>query len=430
MTPAEALRAEAGPGGPLAALAARFGAALAGRALPAHAEACRALLEDPAAAELHPFALVSAARAELHRPEAWTAQALPGLIERLAALVAQAPATAGPARDLVAGLRAYAAEDVEAAWRLMAAAGAAPGYAALRAVDDVTRPPGYMRPFPDARALAAAACPAGALVFHRRFAVAPRLAVSITADPIYAEAFAPEWLRAAARLPAGSAGLHLHLVFGGAAQPAGIASLLAAAQAAGVDLALTAEENAGWDRAYYASARFLQAPALLEAFDCPILLSDADGRLSDPQRFAAEGLPALVAQPRVAAFFNPPWRHGYLPWRRFSANAVLLPRNAAGRDFAARLRACLSEAWDPARGPLWWIDQLALETARRSLLREGWPAEAWHDFRGGIGRLVELPPGYKDAQLAAAPRIAALMAGGLTLPAALARLRRTLREAG
>jgi hypothetical protein len=411
-------------------LSAAFDTAAAARALPAHAAACRAILADPAAAALHPAALLGAARAELHQPEAWSGGGHAALLDRLAALHAAAPASAGPARGLVAGLRAYAAEDAEAAWRLLAEAGSDPAYPALRPLDDATGPPGFMRPFPDASALAAAASPARPLTFLRRFAAPPRLVVSVSMDTLYAEAFGPDWLAAMPAVAAAGAGLHLHVIFGGRARPQEAAALLQRAAAAGLDLALSTEDQAGWERAYYASARFFHAPALLEAFGCPILFSDADARLSDPARFVATGLPALLAQPRVAAFFNAPWRYGYLPWRRFSANAVLLPANAAGRTFAARAAACLAQAWDPARGPLWWIDQLALEAARRSLLREGWGADSWHNFAGGLGRLIDLPPGYKEARLASAPRVAALMAEGLGLGAALGRLRREMRQAG
>jgi uncharacterized protein YoaH (UPF0181 family) len=229
---------------------------------------------------------------------------------------------------------------------------------------------------------------------------------------------------------AAGVGLHLHLIYGASAREAQAGALADAAAAAGAELALTVEDRAGWDRAYYASARFLHAPALLASFGCPVLLSDADARLGDAARFTQVGLPALLAEARVAAFFNAPWRVGYLPWRRFSANAVLLPANAAGRAFAERAAACLAEVWDPSRAPLWWIDQLALETARRSLMREGWPAEAWLNFAGGLGRLIDMPSGYKEARLAAVPRVAALMAEGLPLGAALGRLRQELRRAG
>jgi hypothetical protein len=411
-------------------LSAAFDTAAAARDLPAHAAACRAILADPGQSALHPVALLGAARAALHQPEAWAENARAALLDRLAALHGDAPASAGAARGLVAGLAAYAADDAETAWRLMAEAGRDPGYAALRPLDDATGPPGFMRPFPTPAALAAAASPARPLTFLRRFAAAPRLVVSVSMDTLYAEAFGPDWLAAMPAVAAAGAGLHLHLIAGGRAWPEDAAALLDRAAASGLDLALSTEDQAGWERAYYASARFFHAPALLEAFGCPILFSDADARLSDPARFVATGLPALLAEARIAAFFNAPWRYGYLPWRRFSANAVLLPANAAGRAFAARAAACLAQAWDPARGPLWWIDQLALEAARRSLLREGWGEEAWLNFAGGLGRLIDLPPGYKEARLAAAPRVAALMAAGLGLGAALAQLRRAMRQAG
>jgi hypothetical protein len=411
-------------------LSAAFEEAAAARKLAAHAAACRAILADPASASLHPVALLGAARAELHQAEAWTEGQRGALLDRLAALLAEAPSSAGPARGLVAGLAAYAADEVEATWRLFAEAGRDPAYPALRPLDDITGPPGFMRPFPDAASLARAVSPARPLTFRRRFAAAPRLIVSVSMDTLYAEAFGPDWLAAMPAVAAAGVGLHLHVIFGGTARGGDITALLDRAAAAGLDLALSTEEHAGWERAYYASARFLHAPALLEAFGCPILFSDADARLSDPRRFVDAGLPVLVAETRVAAFFNPPWRHGYLPWRRFSANALLLPATPAGQAFAARTVGCLSETWDPACAPLWWIDQLALETARRSLMREGWSEEAWLNFAGGLGRIIDLPPGYKEARLAALPRVASLMAGGLGLGAALGRLRRDLRQGG
>lgn len=436
MTLAEEAAAQPRPVDLAQLFARRFAQAAAGsgEGLPEFAEACRAMLDPGAPPAPRPFALLGAARALLRQRANWgddeAATPTPKLLAALDALIEAARAATDPpvaAPALVAGLRAYAAGDPVAAWAGLSAAGRAPDYPALRMTGDLTGPLRFVPPFPTSAALAGATSPARPLRWLRTFEVAPRLVVSVGCDQLYAEAFVPDWIGSMPAIAAAGVGLHINVIFGGEEDAALIEGIACAAEAAGIDLAVSTEASAGWELAYFASSRFMHARALLEAFGCPVFLSDADMQVTNPAHLVARALPGMLASAQVMAVIDPPWQNAYVPWRRIAAGAVLLPANANGMAFAGAAAGCLAHAWDPARGPLWWIDQLALETARLALLREGSAAARLVNFRSLPSRAIVRPAGWKEARLAASPRVAAGIARGMSYRAALGAARENLR---
>lgn len=325
-----------------AAFQAQFHAAAAERRLDELALACRDLLTSGAAKEFAlPYAFAIAARSRLHDPAFWTnpgdGTPKPELLDWLDELI-ELPAALNSRHnyyhEIVTGIRHYVAGDDAKAFRYFALA-ARPSDFYRVVKDDFGGGAAFARTFPSPAELAAAR----GSRFERELTLlhAPRQAlrsvVSVSFDRIYAEAFAQGWIERLAECGAEGVGLHLHLMFRNEADEALIAGLVASAASRELPLALSMETGVRHARAYFASARFLRGASILETFRCPVLFSDADAYITQPQAFTERHLPAILAERRILGHLSDGPYHGYLPWRRFSATWMTAPCDAAATHF-------------------------------------------------------------------------------------------------
>ena len=85
------------------------------------------------------------------------------------------------------------------------------------------------------------------------------------------------------------------------------------------------------DRAYFASARFLKARTILDAFGCAVLFCDADSYITDAVAFADRHVPTILKEQHVLGFIPDGPYNGYLAWRCFGASWIVVP-SGSGRS--------------------------------------------------------------------------------------------------
>lgn len=399
----------------------RFHAAVASGSLPEFHATCRSCLDEtPDAAEL-PYAFAYAARALMHDPRMWHPDGsvgLPCMLAGLDGLLAH-PAAIN-CRDnyyyaVVAGLRHFIAGDHRKAYAALAGAARFGDFSRV-VKDDFGGGASFARTFPDSAALAAARRRlTGQPAFLCRGTDAPRLAYSISFDPVYAEAFAGAWVEAVSRLSRRDLGLHFHVVFRAQADAAILERLLALARGLEGRFWLSTEVTGGsFDRAYFASARFLHAVSFLEAIAAPLWIVDADAL---PVHTAEDALELASRSERVLGLLYRGHHYAYLPWRAFAASWLFAPATEAGRGFLTLVADCIRYLWDDRPGRNWWIDQFALKTAA-ILANEDSPNLSPAPL-GRWGTAFRTGEEFKVATLSRHPEIAAMMATGVSFHQAL-----------
>jgi hypothetical protein len=197
----------------------------------------------------------------------------------------------------------------------------------------------------------------GQIVWHDPARLAdPSLGlIFAAADGAYTEAFASECAASLAQLGPGRT-LHLHIVDPGPDVAAQAAAIRAAAPGLTVNVST---ETAAGDAVYYACARFLLLPALLQRYRATISVIDIDC-LFQP---AASRLPDLGPEADVALFRL----ETVFPWLQYPAAMVILRDTAGAAAFADLTASFLRRKL--AGGRSWTLDQAALfcvvETIRR-----------------------------------------------------------------
>jgi hypothetical protein len=413
-----------------AAFQGHFHAAVAEGRLDALALACRNLLTVPTTGEFAlPYAFAIAARARLHDPAFWTygegsspKPELLGWLDGLLRLPAALNSRHNYYYEIVAGLRHYVAGDHEQAFHWLALA-ARPNDFYRVVKDDFGGGAAFARTYPSAEALAEAR---GSrfdrdLTFLHKPAQALAAVVSISFDRIYAEAFAGGWIEQLAACGCAKVGLHLHLMLRGEADVALVDDLVGMAGRLGLPLALSVETGVRHSRAYYASARFLRGAAILEAFGCPVLFSDADAYIASPNDFANRHLPAILGEQRVLGHLADGPYNGYLPWRRFSATWMVAPAHADSARFLGLVGDAVEYFWDE-RDRNWWIDQVALQIGRTTAIGGGIGATRFGSIGDALPHVLTTGEEYKIGKVSEVPRMRALLAKGLNYWEALRQL--------
>jgi hypothetical protein len=413
-----------------AAFQGHFYAAASERRLDALALTCRDVLTAKSTGEFTlPYAFAISARARLHDPTFWTlgedGSPKPELLDWLDELL-NLPAAANSRHnyyyEIVAGLRHYIAGDHDRAFHWLALA-ARPGDFYRVVKDDFGGGAAFARTYPSPAALAAAQ---GSrfdrnLAFLHKPAQALSAVVSISFDRIYAEAFAGDWIERLAACGRAGIGLHLHLMFREETDAALVEGLVGMAARFGLPLALSVETGVRHSRAYYASARFLRGAAILEAFSCPVLFSDADAYIVSPEAFASRHLPAILSEQRVLGHLaNGPY-NGYLPWRRFSATWMVTPAHANSIRFLNLVGDAVEYFWDQ-RDRNWWIDQMALQVGRTTAIGEGMQAAGFGSIGDALPHILMTGEEYKISKVSKVPRMRTLLEKGLNYWDALRQL--------
>jgi len=183
---------------------------------------------------------------------------------------------------------------------------------------------------------------------------------------------------------------------------------------------MSVEEGVRHTRAYYASARFMIAEALHREFGCPILFCDADSYIEEPDTFRDKYFSRMVSESRTLGFLaRGPW-NGYLPWRRFSATWLLSSPTAESGAFMRTVADAIEYFWDD-RDRNWWIDQLALDVAKRTVDPTDTDGR-FGDIHQELPNLLKTGEDYKVAKISALPEMQALLQAGKDYWAALAEL--------
>ena len=127
--------------------------------------------------------------------------------------------------------------------------------------------------------------------------------------------------------------------------------------------------------AYYATMRFLQLHHLLEHYQRPVIVSDADAYL--------EGDPTVLLDEThsydIAVTETGPLRN-HLPWRHLNAQVFMARPTAETEAFLAAFRRLFAHL-EADGGAQWWVDQALLSTSKILLQEQN------HDLRMRCGRL-------------------------------------------
>ena len=169
----------------------------------------------------------------------------------------------------------------------------------------------------------------------------------IGVDQGYYDRYAARWISVAE----GRANLHFHV-----ANP----DQSRLAQAAYVRYSF--ETRPGASSAYYASMRFLHLHRMLEHYQRPLIVSDADAQLvGNPRRLLNQTTQYDLA------FTVPGGYRDCLPWRHLIAQALMARPTEGSARFLACFRALFADL-EAQGGVTWWVDQAVL-SASLALLR-------------------------------------------------------------
>lgn len=162
------------------------------------------------------------------------------------------------------------------------------------------------------------------------------------------------------------------------------------------NLSITIEEGLGHPhRAYYASRRFLIAPALFDFYSTDLLITDIDVFPSGNAEFILDRLldeTFDIACGRISG----PW----MPWNKYIVSQVLVRNSAGGRAVLARVAFYMQKVVN-ALGSFsnaWWIDQNAMYHAIETGRSEG---SAAFQFIHQFGKLFIGPNSLGKRQFAA-----------------------------
>lgn len=188
----------------------------------------------------------------------------------------------------------------------------------------------------------------------------------IGVDQTYYDRYAPRWVKGAE----GLVNLHFHV-----ANP-DQSRLFRASH-----LRYSFETCPGASPAYYASMRFLHLHRLLNHYNVPLLVSDADAYLEgDPAVLFQESAPYDMAFMETGAFRD------CLPWRHLLAGALWVCPSDSTERFLECFRALFTYLKRNG-GADWWVDQALLSASLAVLQERG---EAPKVFRGKIFKTAGL----------------------------------------
>jgi hypothetical protein len=114
-------------------------------------------------------------------------------------------------------------------------------------------------------------------------------------------------------------------------------------------------------RPYYATARYLHAEKLMEAYQLPLLMSDVDGYL-------AKSPDGLASVPEIGIKRGDTHRLN-IPWTDFLATTTWLPYNEPSLIFLKHARNYFWRVYRPDEN-YWFIDQSVLNYAARNVPAE------------------------------------------------------------
>lgn len=188
----------------------------------------------------------------------------------------------------------------------------------------------------------------GDFTFERDTGFAEDLPILVIGvDQGYYDRYAARWISVAE----GRANLHFHV-----ANP----DQSRLAQPAHVRYSF--ETRPGASSAYYASMRFLHLHRMLEHYQKPLIVSDADAQLvGNPRKLLKQTTQYDLA------FTVPGGYRDCLPWRHLIAQALMARPTEGSARFLACFRALFADL-EAQGGVTWWVDQ-ALLSASLALLR-------------------------------------------------------------
>ena len=203
------------------------------------------------------------------------------------------------------------------------------------------------------------------------------------ADNRYFALFAPLVIRSLVAHDA-AANVHFHIVgealdltFDGI-DPAWVSSRIG----------LSVEPDPCLGSAYYASARFIRASELLNAYQVPLTFFDMDGCFTaNPDKFVA----AVSASPGA---ISRKVRDDHMPWRSVAADRFAFPNSGLSHDLFTAMRENLLGLFEANReggGKLWWCDQNAFAIALQAMGTDASALDSIYRIGSRIGGLPFAP---------------------------------------
>lgn len=244
-----------------------------------------------------------------------------------------------------------------------------------------------------------------------------RSLLSISADGIYFRAFVPTWKPVLRALRQHGIGGHFHLMARGEEELRLLDDLVRWAKAEDVSCVVTFEIVQPIDRAYFTIRRFFAAQTVMARTGASLVVLDADLAVQEPGH-----IPSVFARDEgvSVAFSSGPW-HGYLPWRRMSGGVVVLPACDSTRRYLELVTDYIEYFWLANSTRHWWVDQLALECARLTAVKQ-WPSMIFRDLGPAIWDMFVASEDYKVEQLNRLPEISGATNQGQHWGAALEQL--------
>ena len=184
-----------------------------------------------------------------------------------------------------------------------------------------------------------------------------RAVLYVCCDPVYCNSFLVGLVRSFLLHGNLNALIHIHIVNPNQTIEPTMAEVTKIAGASAI--ACTFEHtdlsnlNETQHKTYYACARFLNLPQLLEHYDCPIIVVDADILVVH----SVSELLDAAQQVDVRLLSLDPIRCD--SWARFSASVLIFNQTTAARGFAARVRAWILY-WIDQQVMTWFLDQIAI----------------------------------------------------------------------
>jgi hypothetical protein len=254
-------------------------------------------------------------------------------------------------------------------------------------------------------------------IYHQSERIEPSL-ISIAVDGLYFRAFAPTWLPVLEALQTHRVGGHFHLMAKDDDELSFLLDpLIQWATEKDISCIVTYEIIQPVDRAFFTIRRFFSAQTVMAATGASLMVLDGDLVVQDPGRIARlfarnDGISVAIS--------SGPW-HGYLPWRKISGGVVLLPACASTQRYLQLVTDYIEYFWLANDTRHWWIDQLSLECARLSAVKQ-WPSIFFRDFGERIWETFIASEDYKVFQLSRLPEVSGAMAGGQHWNMALTQL--------
>lgn len=194
---------------------------------------------------------------------------------------------------------------------------------------------------------------------------AGRVVIFVSGDPAYLRRFLHALLNSASRNGGIECLFHVHVVNPDAGTLGEIGRM---GETLAVDL------HCSWEhptlppgdgaRTYYACARFLQLPRLLETYRAPLLMLDLD-------QLVVGGIKGIQSAMAARDLGMVRWHATrWDPWDTYSASAIWYQPTPAAMAFAERTSLYVAEGLASGR-PQWFLDQCALFCVRAWMARRG-----------------------------------------------------------